>query len=74
MDVYSQGTEDAYSGSNSLGYFYTYENGEKQTSSAFSSNSGPGLAYVADELVVGRTASFPTNTDIIADDTYGYSN
>ena len=74
MDIYSQGNGNEYSGSNSLGYFYNYINGEKQSSIAFSSNSGGGLAYVVDDLVAGRTASYPTNADIIADDTYGFSN
>ena len=33
-----------------------------------------GLAYVVEELVAEEQASYPTNADIIADDTYGYSN
>ena len=40
MDIYTQGIGVEYSGNNSLGYFYNYANGEKQSSSAFSSNSG----------------------------------
>ena len=54
-------------------YFLPLCNGEKQSSSAFSSNFKLYL-YVVEELAAEEEQGSPTNGDIIADDTYGYSN